>query len=184
MKRSRILGLALLWCVTGLVLAADEPKLDRLMVYGTGFAFGVKEPTGWHGDTDNASKYAANILFYRRGESHGSAKALIRVRVGNKTDENTAEDLAYDMKGYKEKYPKIEFVELQVSHPSYAVFAKLFTLPKKFCEYVVYINPGPENSHLLSASMNTGKQPATEAELAAFREVIESLSMLSGAKVN
>ena len=38
-------------------------KLDRVLVYGDGFVFGVKEPDGWHGDTDSAFNPSTQIDF-------------------------------------------------------------------------------------------------------------------------
>ena len=51
--------------VLGVVRA--QPGLDSLLVYGEGFAFSVKEPEGWIGDTEHAGMYQANAL-YPRGQ--------------------------------------------------------------------------------------------------------------------
>jgi hypothetical protein len=58
--------------------AAAEPKLDNLIVYGKGFAFAAKEPPGWKANAENASRLAANIAFYRPGETIGSARQASR----------------------------------------------------------------------------------------------------------
>ena len=49
--------------------SADKKNLDRLLVYGEGFIFGIKEPKGWQADTANASSVNANILFYKPSET-------------------------------------------------------------------------------------------------------------------
>jgi hypothetical protein len=161
-------------------VAVGQPARDRLLVYGEGFALGVKEPRGWRGDTEGAGKWGANIVFYRATETLDNASTVIRILVGEKTDENTAADLAYDMKGYRERFPKVQFIDLDVSHPSYPVFGKLFSVAGSFYEYVVYLNPGKGKPFLLSASMNKSVRPATEEQLAAFRDIVASLVMLSG----
>ena len=160
-------------------LPGEEKKLDRLIVYGEGFAFGVKEPAGWKADTKNAATLDANILFYRPAETIDTAIALIKIRIGSKVDENTAGDLAADMDGYKSRYPGIQFRDLDVSHGKYRVFSKLFTVPDQFYEYVVYLNPGKQTTKLFSVSMNKEKLAATREELAAFSEIVGSVELLS-----
>lgn len=179
---TRFLATVLVVVVIGMpvIAGSEQERLDRLIVYGDGFAFGVKEPAGWSGDTENAAKVHANIVFYRSSETLERAAVVIRVRVGKKTDENTAEDLAYDMKGYKAKFPAVQFIDLDIPHPLYPVFAKVVSVPQKFYEYVAYVNPGKGVPKLLSVSMSKSKQPASEEEVATFREVVASLVMLSG----
>lgn len=65
-------------------VAGDKPALDSLIVYGEGFAFGVREPQGWVGDIQNSHKFGANIIFYRKSETIENAKALIRILVAKK----------------------------------------------------------------------------------------------------
>jgi len=159
--------------------APSTPKMDRLVVYGDGFAFGVKEPEGWHGDTtENVERYGANVLFYRPGVDPGKPEGVIRVRISKKADEDTAADLKADMDGYRKQFPKVEFRELSVFHPQYRVLAKEFTVPGEFHEYVAYVNPGPRLQYIFSVALNTGATPATDAELAALRTVIASLAAL------
>jgi len=178
MRRDRlvysVLVLLLSWCVSW----SEEPKLDRLVVYGDGFSFGVKEPSGWKGDTTKASEIGANIVFYRDGETYKNAVALIRVRVGKKVDEDTAADLAYDVNDYKKRSPGVRFGDIAASHPKYVVYPKLFFVPGKFYEYVAYLNPGPGIPKLFSVAMYKNTAEATPEELAAYREVLASVVLL------
>lgn len=159
--------------------SASSPKLDRLLVYGEGFVFGVKEPAGWHGDTEKAKAYEANILFYRPATDPGKPEGVIRVRVSKKVDENTDADLQADMDGYRKQFPQAEFPNLAATHPQYRVLARDFTVPGKFHEYTAYVNPGPQFHYLFSVALNTGAAPATEAELTALQEVIGSLAAIA-----
>jgi len=70
--------------ISSFAIAGDKPGLDSLIVYGEGFAFGVKEPQGWVGDVQNSHKFGANIIFYRESETMENAKALIRILVAKK----------------------------------------------------------------------------------------------------
>jgi hypothetical protein len=160
-------------------VAGDKPALDSLIVYGEGFAFGVKEPPGWVGDCQNSHRFGANIIFYRKSETAENAKALIRILVADKTDENTKADLEYDMENYKAKYRNVKFKDIHASHPKYKTFPKLFFVPDTFFEYVVYINPGEGIPQLYSVSMNKQKKEATNEELEVFKSIIRSIVMIS-----
>ncbi len=159
--------------------ASEGKKLDNLIVYGEGFIFSVKEPSGWIGDTMNAARLHANLLFYRNGETSQSAKEIIAVRVNKKSDEHVEKDLRWDMEQYKEQYPTVQFKDVSVSHPNYRTYAKVFFVKDTFYEYVTYINPGAGKSLMFSAAMNVPKAEAATEALAAYREVIRTLTLLS-----
>ncbi len=162
-----------------LVTVEAQKKMDRLIVYGDGFRFGVKEPDNWQGDIDNAAEMSANIIFYRKGHEATSPFGVIRIHVARKVDENTAEDLAYDMKGYKEKYPNVQFSELSVTHTKYKCFSKLFFISSEFYEYVTYLNPGEGTNYVLSVSLSKKEDEATAEELFAYRTIISSIIAFS-----
>jgi hypothetical protein len=149
-------------------------------VYGDGFMFGVKEPDGWQGDTERAGSLRVNILFYPRGPIPSNLDGVIRIRVNKKTDENIAEDLAADMNGYRKKFSAVRFEDFAVSHPQYTCYPKQFFVEGDFHEYVVYVNPGPGFWYMFSAAMGTGKNPASDAQLDAFRTVTASLLAMGG----
>jgi len=162
--------------------AQSSPKLNSLIVYGEGFAFGVKEPDGWHGDTDAiARKYHVNVAFSPIGGS-GVDDVTIRVRVNKKVDENTLEDLNYDLDGYKKDFPKAQFQDLNIAHEEYKTFTKLVFVSNKFYEYIAYLNPGPGRPFIFSVAMSTQKTPATDDELKAYESVLKSLVWLGEPK--
>ena len=158
---------------------ASKDKLDRLIVYGEGFVFGVKEPDQWRADTgDVARKYRVNV-FLAPVQAIGGSKAVnIRVRINSKVDENTVEDLNYDMEQYKKKFPTAEFSNLSVAHPEYKTFARLVCVPDQFYEYVAYINPGPRSKFMFSTAMSKDSKPATAEEWKAYETVLKSLVWL------
>jgi hypothetical protein len=180
----RPIGIGLVLISTGLVAgpvpAARLQKMDQLLVYGQGFMFGVREPAGWHGDTERAASLKVNILFYPEGHRGKSPEGMIRVGIYDKKDENTAEDLRVDMDGYRRKYPNVRFEDFEAPHGLYASFPKLVFVDGDFYEYVAYINPGMSFWYLFSVSLNTGKRQATGEELEAFRAVTASLVAMGG----
>jgi len=171
-------GIAALLCLGSSRAAGSEEKLKSLLVYGNDFAFGVDEPDGWHGDTEAAERYSANIVFFPGSETSKAADVTIRVRVNDKVDENLAADLEADMQSYKKEVPGVAFGELDVKHPKYATFPKVFSKPGEFFEYIAYLNPGPEYPFHLSVAMSKKKTAATAEELAAYRKVLESLQLI------
>jgi hypothetical protein len=156
--------------------AADERP--ALLIYGPGFVFGISEPPGWTGDTDAAKRYHVNVVFFPSDRKSRAADVTIRVRLNEKVDNDTASDLAHDMDEYRAKYPKVNFEDVNVSHPSYRVFPKLFFVPGSFYEYVVYLNPGPDIPFTFSAALSIAEREATEAELQAFRALVSSLKLI------
>jgi hypothetical protein len=156
--------------------AAD--RLENLLIQGENLIISVKEPMGWIGDSNNTTTDHDNLVFYRMNETLQSAKAVIRVLVANKTDENTIEDLKYDMESYRKQYPKIQFKDISVKHPEYSVYAKLFYVDTNFYEYVTYLNPGKNHPYIISVSMNLKKNEASKEDIEAYSFVIESLKAL------
>jgi len=155
-----------------------EKKRNALIVYGQGFAFSVKEPSGWVGDAENAEKYSANIIFHPASQKHETMQTIVRISIIEKVDEDTQDDLSQDMKGYQAQYPHIKFKKLSVTHPTYRVFPKLFTVPGQFYEYVAYVNPGPPRKPIFSTSMNKQKVEATPSEPDAYQKIVASLQLL------
>jgi hypothetical protein len=170
---------ALTVLVAASALAQSSPKLKNLIVYGDGFAFGVKEPNGWQGDTGKiAARYDVNVVFQSPGEPPES-DVTIRVRINKKVDENTIEDLNYDMEGYKQHFPGVQFSDLNLAHAEYKTFARVAFVPNQFYEYVAYLNPGPGKRFILSVAMSKKGAPASESELKAYETVLKSIAWLS-----
>jgi len=112
--------------VCGGLQARSGKKMKGLIVYGEGFSFMVKEPDGWRSDIGKiAGKYGANVVFLPSAQESRKLDVTIRVRVNQKQDENTIEDLNCDMQEYSQKYPEAEFSDLAAAHGEYATFAKL-----------------------------------------------------------
>src|SRR5271157_3178488 len=95
-----------------------EDKLNRLLIYGDGFLFGVKEPSGWSGDTDNASRLRANVVFYNNKETFQTSTTIIYIQAGHKTDNDLSKDMEADVAGYRRRYPSIVFKNLPGVVPS------------------------------------------------------------------
>lgn len=162
--------------------ATAEPQKDVLRVETKTYAFTVHQPAGWKGDTEAAKKYKGSVLFSPATEEAKAAGTLIMVTVDSKFDENIALHLQRDIQSYQSKYPHLELGEIAVKHPEYATFPKLFSQPGDFYHYITYVNPGTGYSHSFYVVMSKKKDPATPAELAAYKDVVESLRMVPPAE--
>ncbi len=158
--------------------ATEEKKPGPLVVYGDNFMFVIQEPEGWTADIENAPKLSAGVVLYREGETFEKHGVLIAIRVAKKVDENTADDLAHDMKEFRNLYPDVQFKALKAPNPSYASHAKVFAISKSRYDYVAYLNPGPVTPFLFSVTMYTGKNQAGNKELKAYKDVIKSLEFI------
>ena len=162
--------------------SSQKPSIDTVLVYGDGFTFSMKEPEGWQCLCDESvGKYGVNAMVLPSSPESRAHHVEIKVRVNGKADENTALDLAADMEQYKKKYPNVQFAALDVAHPEYETYPKLFSFPNDFYDYVAYLNPGPRASFTLSVSMSKEKEPATKEELAAYQKVLQSLHVFTEA---
>jgi hypothetical protein len=153
-------------------------KLDNLLIQGENFSISVKEPMGWKGNSNDTAAGHGNLVFYRMNENLQNAKAVIRVLVANKTDENTNEDMKYDMESYRKQYPKVQFKDISMKHPEYSIYPKLFYVDNNFYEYVTYLNPGKKYPYIIAVSMNLKKNEASKENIEAYSSVIESVRAL------
>ena len=185
MVRSILLAAALVPALFVATVGQSSPPtpkqpMDTIMVFGDGFMFSMKEPAGWQCVCDErASKYEVNAVVFPGAAASRAHHVMIRIRVNEKSDENTTLDLQADMQQYRKKYPKVEFIALNVAHPKYRTYPKLFAFPNEFYEYVAYVNPGPHTPFVLAVSMSKEKTPATSEELAAYKKVVQTLNVFT-----
>ncbi len=187
MNRKLLLSIAILLsllahALPGAAQKKAEPPSSALLISGEGFSFMVQEPQGWTGDTDRARQYGVSVVFFPALPASKAAEVTIRVRVDEKKHENLVEDLTADLKGLRQRDPETQSRDLEVKHPGYATFPKLFYKPGSFFEYVAYLNPGPQYPFSLEVAMSKAKSAASPGELAAFESVLKSITVLSGAE--
>jgi hypothetical protein len=155
-----------------------SPKPQGLLVYGSDWVLTAKEPDGWIGNTENAAKWNCNVFFYPK-EQRPEATTLIRVTVATKSGDDAYEDFKADMERYKHSYPEVQFNDIDVSHPDYRSYAKLYLSPGRFWDYVTYLEPSPKARHLISVSMNKRGSEANAAEMKTYRAVVRSVFLIS-----
>jgi hypothetical protein len=157
-------------------MIAAEPKHHVLDFHGEGSGFVLREPTGWFVDTTIAREFGADVIVYPvASDPRSSSTPVIRVVVMKKTSEDTGADLNQYVDRYRTQYRNVESRKSAAAHPRYRAYGRQLCAPAKFCEYVTYLNPGPDSSLLLSITLNSPGHPATSTALTAYRNVVASL---------
>jgi hypothetical protein len=174
-----VLAFALLLAPSG--LRAEEMKADEnppLIIPGKGFSFSVRQPLGWQSDEQAMKKYQANIAFSLPAEAGQESTAIV-VIARKKVNENIALSLESDKQAYRQKEPGVQIGALDVKHPLYLTFPQMFSKPGEFYIYTAYLNPKGFPPYF-SVVMTKKKSAATAAEMAAYKEVLESVRVVTG----
>jgi hypothetical protein len=173
---------ALLAAVPGKSFGAEAPpaakageKTDVLTVKGPDYTLTARAPEGWEGSIEAAKPFHGNVLFTQKADSGAGARILLIVQ--HKFDENTALLINGDINNIRKQYPNLETADLDVKHPKYPTFTKTLSQPGQFFQYEAYMNPGSLYAWALFLGMSKTKDPATPAELAAYKEIVQSLQM-------
>lgn len=153
--------------------AKTAAKTGAVTVKGKDYSLTVRTPEGWQADTETAKQYHGDVLFTQKADSGAGAKILLIVQ--HKFDENTALLVDGDVANIRKQYPGLQLADLDVKHPSYPSFTKTLSQPGQFFQYEAYMNPGSLFPNALYVGMSKAKDPATPAELAAYREIVQSL---------
>jgi hypothetical protein len=156
--------------------AKPEMKPDVMTVTTKDYTFTVQTPEGWTGDIEGAKKYQGSVLFTQKAEAATPGGGQVLVGAYHKFDENVGLRLETDTQNYRRQYPKLELGELDAKHPRYATFQRTFSQAGEFYQYVTYLNPGSLYPYSLFVAMYK-KSPATPAELAAYKVIVQSLDM-------
>jgi hypothetical protein len=154
--------------------AKPEPSTGVITIKDEGYVLTVRTPDGWQGDTEAAKPFHGKVLFTPKA---GSGPRIL-LSVVTKFNENANLFLQGDIERTRKQYPSLALADLDVRHPKYQVFAKTLSQPGQFFVYEAYLNPGSVLSRALFAQMSKAKEPATPAELAAYKEIVQSLQIV------
>ncbi|HEY4590312.1 MAG TPA: hypothetical protein VII86_13880 [Thermoanaerobaculia bacterium] len=173
---------ALLAAVPGTSFGAENPPAAKteakpgvVTVKGKDYSLTVRTPEGWQADTEAAKQYHGEVLFTQKADAGGGAKALLIVQ--HKFDENTALLIQGDVNNIRKQFPELQLADLDVKHPRYPTFTKTLSQPGQFFQYEAFLNPGSLYPNVVYVGMSKAKDPATPAELAAYKEIVQSLEM-------
>ncbi len=175
-----VLAFAFLLSPSG--LRAEEMKADEnppLVIPGKGFSFSIRQPLGWQSDEQAMRKYQANVAFSLPAEPGQESGTAIVVIARKKVNENIALSLESDKQAYRQKEPSVQVGSLDVKHPLYLTFPQMYSKPGEFYVYTAYLNPKGFPPYF-SVVMTKKKSAATAEEMAAYKEVLESVRVITG----
>ena len=159
--------------------SGSKVDVKSLLVYGDGYLYSVREPDGWHGDT-NLPKGYANIAFYRDGETLKTSTTLILVRA-EQYDGPVKSDVASEMADLKKDHPNATCQDLAIGHPFYRSYGKVCFVPGKGPSYAAYLDAGAKAGLYFLVVMQPSGRPATADEMAVFKKLVASIRNLGTA---
>ena len=168
-------GVAFALLAASLAVQAEEAKDNMVTVTTKDYVLTAHTPEGWMGDTEGAKKYQGAVIFTPKAAGADGAKILVSVH--HKSDENTELRLQGEIAQYRKRYPHLELTDLEVKHPQYATFGKLFSQPGDFYQDISFLNPGTVYPYTLYVAMLKQKAPATPEDLAAYKDILQSLKI-------
>ncbi len=188
-QTSIALGVTLILCAAAVPAAAQTPPPaaaqpapaaaadpSYLTVREKDYILTVHRPAGWQADAEGVKKYNGKFLFHPQSEAgKADSGAVLLVSTYHKFDENVGLRLQSDADSFRKQFPNVEQGTLDVKHPKYATYGRVFSQPGGFYQYVTYLNPGGAQPYAVYVSLGREKGAATPAELAAFKELVESL---------
>lgn len=156
---------------------AAGTEIPRVEVEFKDFSFSARTPAGWKEDKEAARKYQVNLVFVPEGQGTQAAGAAIQVSADHKFDENVSLRIQSQVDAFRSRYPRLEVADLDVKHPEFTTYSKRIFQAGDFYQDIAYANPGSISPYVFYVSLTTRKVPPTDAETAAFRQVLESLEM-------
>ena len=170
-----------LWPILLFFLAATvgSSQMDQLLIFGNGWMFNVKEPTGWTGHTEDAYQYHVNIYFCLGKKTFSKSQVVMHISVNSKRGETLQQKMDYDIAYYKKQHKKIELQEFPMGELAYEVLSKKYTYDEKTIDYVCFLDPDKDSPLYLVFVLNGPKEDSPKYEQD-FLSLIRSLSWLGG----
>ena len=177
-------GALLILCAASAAVAAAPPAPPAaptadpsyVTVREKDYILTVHRPAGWQEDAEGVKKYNGKFVFRPQPEAgKADSGAVLLVSTYHKFDENVGLRLQSDTESFRKQFPNLEQGTLDVKHPKYATYGRVFSLPGGFYQYVTYLNPGGSQPYAVYVALGREKGAATPAELAAFKDLVESL---------
>ncbi len=159
-------------------LAFAQTTDQSVLVNTDSVKFRVGEPKGWMADVDNAGQFASNVVLYTSLDNVNAGGGMVQITATSKKDLDTAKELEAEIASYNENYPTVKQKDLVTSHKMYKCFSALLYVNGDFYRYITYVNPGDSFKKELIVILNVRKRPATETEIDAYKNIVESLEML------
>ena len=162
----------LFFCITSLI---GQNQKFRVTNSCDGFSYNFDKPNNWVLDSLNSAEYLAHSAIYKNKNDYENGGPLIQVFAFKKQDENTIEDLKFDVLSYERKYSNLKQKELNIKHSTYGTFCKEVYVEESFYQYIVYLNPGEEFEFGISVALNINETELDNTDFEIFKNLVESV---------
>jgi hypothetical protein len=162
-----------------LVVTVGSSQMDQLLIYGDGWAFNVKEPTGWRCHTEDAYRYQVNAYFCLGKKTFSKSPVVMHISVNSKRGEILQQKMDYDIAYYRKHHKKIELQEFPMSELAYEALSKKYTYDEKTIDYVCFLDPDKDSPLYLVFVLNGPKEESPKYEKD-FLSLIGSFFWLGG----
>jgi hypothetical protein len=162
-----------------LAAAIGSSQMDELLIYGNGWMFNVKEPTGWTGHTEDAYRYRVNAYFCLGKKSFNKSSVVMHITINSKRGDTLQQIINSDIADYKKRHQKLELQEFPISELGYEVLSKKYSYDEKTIDYVCILDPNKDSPFYLVFVLNGPKEESPKYEKD-FLSLIRSFSWLGG----
>lgn len=161
-----------------LITVNSQTEKNRITNTYKGFSYSFTKPKNWVLDSINSASYLAHSVLFKSKTDYNKGGLIIQLLAYKKQDENTNEDLDYDVNSYKFKYKNLKEKEFKINHSLYKTFSKEVYVEGSFYQYIIYINPGKIYKYGISVALNINKNEIDAKDLNIFKEIAESIRVL------
>lgn len=162
-----------------LVATVCSSQMDHLLIFGDGWMFNVKEPTGWTGHTEDAYRYRVNAYFCLGKKSFNKSPVVMHITINSKRGDTLQQIINSDIADYKKRHKKLELQEFPISELGYEVLSKKYSYDENTIDYVCILDPNKDSPFYLVFVLNGPKEESPQYEKD-FLSLIRSFSWLGG----
>jgi hypothetical protein len=162
-----------------LITAIGSSQMDYLLIFGNGWMFNVKEPTGWTGHTEDAYRYRVNAYFCLGKKTFIKSPVVMHIRINSKRGDTLQQIINSDIADYRKQHKKLELQEFPINELGYEVLSKKYSYDDKTIDYVCLLDPDKDSPLYLVFVLNGPKEESPKYEKD-FLSLIRSFSWLGG----
>jgi hypothetical protein len=162
-----------------LVVTVGSSQMDQLLIYGDGWAFNVKEPTGWRCHTEDAYRYRMNAYFCLGKKNIKKSPAIMHISVHSKGGDSIQQSISFDIEDYQKHSKTLDLQEFLIEGSDHELVSKKYVIDNKTADYVCFLDPGKDSPLYLVFVLHGPKGESAKYETD-FVSLVNSLRWMVG----